>query len=529
LTSSLTVLTFLPLVFGVLLLLIPETRSKAIHLAGVVLASVVAILSVLLFLSMDRSGTGLQLVEKAPWIPSIGVYYHVGIDGISILLYLLTAILTPLAILAAYGSVNVRVKEFVFLLLALETCMLGTLVAANLFLFYVFWELMLIPMALLIGIWGGPRRIYATVKFVLFTVFGSLPMLLGILYLSWRVREAGGQEYLQSGLSLASVLQIDLTAQEQIWLFLGFFLSFAIKLPLFPFHTWLPDAHTEAPTAGSVVLAGVLLKMGGYGLLRYAIPVFPFAADLFTPYILVLGAVGIVHGALVALAQTDVKRLIAYSSVSHMGLVAMGLFSGNTTGVNGALYQMLAHGLSTGALFVLVGVIYERRHTREVGEFGGLARPMPWYAAAFLWAALASAGLPGLCGFVGEFLSLLGIFARSKIAAAFAATGLILGAWYMLLLMKKMFFGEVTNEENEKLQDLGRKEIGVLAPMLLLMVLLGVYPSPFLSRSHDTVDASVTTSRARAATMRESVVRKAAAMDEASDLSTLVEETENAR
>ncbi len=489
---SLSLVTFLPLLGAVLLLLMPERLGGQIHRLGFLISLVTAALSLCFFFGFDEGTARLQFEESYSWIPSLGVNFHLGLDGISILLYVLTAVLTPLAILASVGSVNRRIKEFVSMLLVLESFMLGTLAAADVFVFYVFWELMLIPMALLIGVWGGPRRIYATVKFVLFTVAGSLPMLLAILYLYASYRSQGiGAEGVSGGFDFQSLAHLTLTEKEQTFLFLGFALSFVIKLPLFPVHTWLPDAHTEAPTAGSVVLAGVLLKMGGYGLLRYALPLFPLGAAKFTPFILVLCVIGIIHGALVALAQTDIKKLIAYSSVSHMGLVALGIFAANEMGIRGSIYQMLAHGLSTGALFLLVGVIYERRHTRELSEFGGIAKVMPWFAAVFLLTTFASVGLPGLCGFVGEFLVLLGVFAKSKVMAALAALGMILGAWYMLKLVKGVFYGELTNKENEGLPDLSAKEITVLVPLVLLMILAGVYPMPFLNKTDASVEALV--------------------------------------
>jgi NADH-quinone oxidoreductase subunit M len=398
---------------------------------------------------------------------------------------ILTTFLTPLAILCSWQSINRRVKSYLVCLLTLETGMIGVFCALDLVLFYVFWEVMLIPMYFLIGVWGGERKIYAAVKFILYTMVGSLLMLLAIIYLYFA---NGGASFdlVEITRSLSSGA-MQLTAREEFWLFAAFLLAFAIKVPMFPFHTWLPDAHVEAPTAGSVILAGVLLKMGTYGLLRFCLPLFPGAAVDAAPYISVLAVVGILYGALVAMVQPDLKKLVAYSSVSHMGLVVLGIFAFNMQGMQGATLQMLNHGLSTGALFLLVGMIYDRRHTRQIADFGGLAHVCPVYAAAFLVVTLSSIGLPGLNGFVGEVLILMGSFAGSRTFGALAALGMILGAVYMLWMYQRVFLGKLENPDNAAVRDIGIREKLILLPIVLVMLWIGVYSKPFLTRMEASI------------------------------------------
>jgi NADH-quinone oxidoreductase subunit M len=402
----------------------------------------------------------------------------VGVDGISLLLIVLTTFLMPLTLLAAWDSIRTRSREFVICMLFLESGMVGVFAAIDLFLFYVFWEATLIPMYFLIGVWGGPRRIYAAVKFILYTMAGSLLMLVAILALYFLNRQATGE----ASFNLFQLLQLELPLSTQRWLFLAFFLAFAIKVPLFPFHTWLPDAHVEAPTPGSVILAAVLLKMGTYGFVRFCLPLFPQASIDATSIVVLLAVVGIIYGALMALVQTDIKKLVAYSSVSHLGFVMLGIFAFNYQGLDGAVLQMVNHGLSTGALFLLVGMLYDRRHTRSIADFGGLAKVMPIFAAFFLVVALSSIGLPGLNGFVGEFLVLVGAFRVMPIFAGIATLGVILAAVYMLWMYQRVMFGEVAHAENKQLTDLNLREIVVLAPIVLVIVWIGIYPQPFLKR-----------------------------------------------
>ncbi len=479
----LSVLIFLPLLGIVPLLFLDQKNDKVLKGYTLALSLVIFLLSLRLWFGFDDNYAGMQFVERYNWLPQYGISYYVGVDGFSILLILLTTFLTPLCVLATWEDVQFRVKEFMICLLFMMTGMIGVFASLDIFLFYVFWELQLIPMYLLIGVWGNPaRRVYAAVKFFLYTMFGSLLMLVAILVLYFYNGKATGTYTFD----LLKLYGLNIPFHMQFWMFLAFALAFAIKVPMFPFHTWLPDAHTEAPTVGSVILAAVLLKMGTYGFLRFNMPLFPEAAHYFVPLFSILAIIGIVYGALVSMVQTDLKRLIAFSSVSHLGFVMLGLFAFNMQGVQGGIIQMINHGLSTGALFLIVGCIYERRHTRMIADFGGLSTPMPIYAAIFMVVALSSIGLPGLNGFVGEFLILLGAFKVNKLYAAIGATGVIFAACYMLWMFQRVMFGQVTNEKNKDLPDLSWREIAYFAPLLLFIVWIGVYPNTFLNKTKAT-------------------------------------------
>lgn len=488
-TATVGALT-LPAIFGI--------RADATVWRVTCLASSVAgfVLSLRVWRRFDPTDGGMQLVERAPWIGDWGIHYYLGIDGISLFLVVLTAFLLPIILLASWNDITKRVKQYLFFMLTLQTGMLGAFLSLNLFLFYVFWELMLVPMYFVIGIWGGPRRLYATLKFFIYTMTGSVLMLVGILVLvdlHWQQLGQLTFDYIAPHAGAPAVLQTLIPTsgvpwwQSQFWLFAVFGLAFAIKVPMFPFHTWLPDAHVEAPTPGSAVLAGVLLKLGTYGFVRFAMPLFPAATVQWTPVVLALAIIGVIYGALVAMVQSDVKKLVAYSSVSHLGLVMIGLFALNLQGIEGSLLQMVNHGISTGALFILVGMIYERRHTREISDFGGIAQVMPAFAALFLLATLSSIGLPGLNGFVGEFLVLLGAFRANPWAAAFAATGVILGAVYMLWMVRRVFFGPLVHAANRKLLDLSLREKVVAGALAIPMLWIGVYPASFLRPMDRTV------------------------------------------
>ena len=497
----LTAIVFSPTLGAGLLALLPREPAAGLRRAALAFALVPLGLSLWMLAAFRPDEAGFQLVERAAWIPQWGIEYRLGVDGVSLFLVLLTTLLTPLVVLASFGDIRHRVKEFFAFLLVLETGMLGALVALDLFLFYVFWEVMLVPMYFLIGVWGGPRRIYAALKFVLFTMVGSLLMLVAILYGAWQVQVQSGSV----GFAYERFLALHLAPREQLFLFAAFALAFAIKVPVFPLHTWLPDAHVEAPTGGSVILAGVLLKMGTYGFLRFALPLFPYAAQQAAPVLVGLAVAGIIYGALVATVQPDLKKLVAYSSVSHLGFVMLGLFAFTPTAVAGSVYQMLSHGLSTGALFLLVGMLYERRHTRLIADFGGLWHAVPVYAAFFLVVMLASVGLPGLTGFVGEFLILLGAFGRWPWATAAATSGVVLGALYLLWMYQRVLFGPLVHDENARLRDLSRREIAVLAPVVALCVVMGLYPAPLLRRMQPSIDGilarvSATAPLARSAT-----------------------------
>jgi NADH-quinone oxidoreductase subunit M len=479
----LTALVFAPTLGAIALALVPSGDENAVRRSSFAFSLLPFALSLVVLSGFDPSIGDFQWVERREWIPELGIQYLLGIDGISLFLVLLTTLLTPIVVLFSWGDVHRRLKEYMMLLLVLETGMLGTLLALDLVLFYVFWEIMLVPMYMLIGVWGGPRRIYAAIKFALYTMVGSLPMLVAILYLAFLHREATGA----LSFDLLRLYDLAIPARAEFWLFAAFAFAFAIKVPVFPLHTWLPDAHVEAPTGGSVILAGVLLKMGTYGFLRFALPLFPEASLAAAPLFLGLAVAGIVYGALVALVQPDLKKLVAYSSVSHLGFVMLGLFAFNVEGLQGAVYQMLNHGLSTGALFLAVGIIYERRHTREIAAFGGLWKIVPIYSVFFLLALLSSVGLPGLNGFVGEFLILLGAFGYDWRFAAPAVLGVVLGACYLLWMYQRVIFGPVRHEENRALADLSPREVTVFVPLIVLFFWMGIYPTPFLERIEPSV------------------------------------------
>jgi len=485
-TAILSIILALPLAGALLVLLLPQGATRTIKLVGLAASLLSFIVSVRLFLLFDETLPGMQFVEKVTWIASLDISYHLGIDGIALLLVVLTTFLTPIALLASWDSIRSQLKGYVALMLLLEVGTLGVFVSLDMFLFYVFWEFMLIPMYFIIGIWGGGERIYAAVKFFLYTMAGSLLMLVAIIWLAYYASTQPGGNFTTNLLTLYAVAP-SVPAQLQVWMFLAFTLSFAIKVPLFPLHTWLPDAHVQAPTAGSVILAGILLKMGTYGLVRFCLPLFPQATVTFLPYIALLAVVGIIYGALVSMVQPDLKKLVAYSSVSHLGFVVLGIFALNPEAMQGSVIQMVSHGLSTGALFLLVGMIYDRRHTRLIKDYGGLARTMPAFAAFFMIVALSSAGLPGLNGFVGEFLILLGSFNSTYLGTpAFAiagALGVILAAVYLLWGYQRVFFGKVDHPENKALTDLTPREWAVLVPVVVFIVWIGVYPKTFLGKS----------------------------------------------
>ncbi len=498
----LSAITFLPLAVGVVLVavaaLVRGVPEAIFRLAGLATTGLCFLLSLQLFFQFDPTDPGYQFVEYRPWIEGYGISYFVGVDGISLVLVLLTTFLMPVVLLASAREPSKSVRSYVFFMLFLETGMLGAFVSLNVFQFYLFWEVMLIPMYFIIGIWGGPRRIYAAVKFFLFTMFGSLLMLLAMLVLYYlHYEQTGTLNFdLVARPSVEALGLLDtrvplsgeaLWWKTQTWLFAAFALAFAIKVPMVPLHTWLPDAHVEAPTAGSVVLAGVLLKMGTYGFLRFALPLFPVGATELAPWIVGLGVTGIVYGSLVAMVQADIKRLVAYSSVAHLGFVMLGIFAGNAQGLNGSVLQMVNHGISTGALFLLVGMLYERRHTRMIDAFGGLAKPMPVYTLFFAITTMSSIGLPLLNGFVGEFLILLGSFLANPIATVIATGGVVLGAAYMLWMVRRVFFGPVSKPENQGLIDLDLREKLVMLAMVIPMFWIGLYPETLLRRVEPSV------------------------------------------
>jgi NADH-quinone oxidoreductase subunit M len=495
----LNIITFIPLIGAlVILFFVNKQNTGTIRVVATATAVIDFLVSLWLWPNFDPKATGAgmwQFRESYEWIPSLGVRYEFGIDGISLLLILLTTLIGVIAIVSSFSAIHHREKEYYTLLLMLQTGMIGTFCALDFFLFYVFWEIMLVPMYFIIGIWGGARKLYAAIKFFLYTLAGSVLMLLSILALYFF--NSGGIPFLNiAGLGnpeTFSVLQFHdighlIPPTLQFWIFIGFFFGFAIKVPMFPFHTWLPDAHVEAPTAGSVILAAVLLKMGTYGFVRFALPILPDGTRQLVVPIVVLSIIGIIYGALVSLVQKDMKKLVAYSSVSHLGFVMLGMFALNPMGLRGSILQMINHGISTGALFLLVGVIYERRHTRLISEYGGLAKQMPMYATLFLIAALSSMGLPALNGFIGEFTILLGAANRSIVWAVFAAIGIVLGAAYLLWLYQRVFWGPLDNPANQNLPDMNRRELGLMIPLVILMIWIGIAPKVFFDFIEVPVD-----------------------------------------
>ncbi len=472
----LSTLVVIPVLGAIILLFLKSGKGSMIREFTLLVTIVNFLVSLLLPLNFDTGTYKMQFSESVPWIPSIGTEYLVGIDGISLLLILLTTLIAGVAVFCSWTAIEERVKGYMICLLILEAGMIGVFISLDLIAFYLFWEISLVPMYFLIGVWGGPKKLYATMKFFLYTLFGSVFMLLGILSL-YLTHGAITGEYT---FSLLKLYEVTYPYNMQWWAFLAFFMGFAIKVPMFPFHTWLPDAHVQAPTAGSVILAAILLKMGTYGFLRFNLPLFPSASMSFIPLILVLSVIGIIYGALLAMAQKDIKKLVAYSSVSHLGFVMAGIFAMNNQGLDGGLFQMISHGVSTGGLFLIVGMIYERRHTRMMGDFGGLAKQVPVYTVFFMIIVFSSIGLPGTNGFVGEVLILLGLFHANKVAAIFAATGVILGAAYMLWMFQRVMYGKLDKQENKEIKDLNQREIVVLLPIILLIFWMGIYPETFL-------------------------------------------------
>lgn len=483
------VLTFLivwPLVGAIAALLVPETAAKRVALV----VGIVELLAALpLFWTYDPMGAPFQNEVAIPWVEQWGIYYRLGLDGISLFMVILTALLLPLMVLGSWSYIQSRERVYYSMLLALTTGVVGVFVALDMFLFYVFWEIMLIPMYFLIGVWGGKERIYAAVKFFVYTTAGSLLMLVGIIYLFFRHESLTGR----ASFAYADFLQLPLSATEQWWLFAAFALAFAIKVPIFPFHTWLPAAHVQAPTAGSVILAGVLLKMGTYGLLRFALPLFPSAAtaDVTVTLFMILGLIGIIYTAMVAAVQPNSKRLVAYTSVAHLGFAVLGIFAFNIQGIQGALLLMIAHGVSTPMLFFLLGMLYERRHTYEIEDFGGLAATIPVFSTMLVFAAMASIGLPGTSGFVSEFLVLLGTFRVRPWIGLLAASGVIFAAFYMLPMVQTLIFNALRRRENRTIPDLNGREITILMPLVVLILWIGIYPRPFLDRMEPSVNRLV--------------------------------------
>ncbi len=475
----LSLLTFLPLLGAFFIMTIrgtPELVARNAKFAALYTSLFVLALAGYMLKSFNGDSGDFQFVEKIEWFPSLGISYHMGVDGISVFFVALSAFLTPICILASWDSINLRVREYMIAFLVLETFMIGTFCALDTVLFYIFFEGVLIPMFLIIGIWGGPRRVYAAFKFFLYTLLGSVLMLAALLAL-----------YFQAGSTdIATLIEHPVARGMQFWLFLAFFASFAVKMPMWPVHTWLPDAHVEAPTAGSVILAGVLLKMGGYGFLRFSIPMLPEASEYFAPMIFWLSVIAIVYTSLVALVQEDMKKLIAYSSVAHMGFVTMGIFTLTAQGVQGGLFQMISHGVISGALFLCVGVVYDRLHTREIGRYGGIVKNMPVYATVFMLFMLGSVGLPGTSGFVGEFL--VGTFQVDTTVAFFATTGIILGAAYMLMLYRRVVFGPQVHKDAGEMRDLNWKELVNFVPLALLVLWLGVFPGTVMDKTAASVD-----------------------------------------
>jgi NADH-quinone oxidoreductase subunit M len=493
----LSTVIFLPVIGALVLTLIRRSNETLIKWTALIFAVLTFFLSLPLFINFDKTTYKMQFVEKHAWIPSWNIQYFLGIDGISILLVLLTTISSILCILISWHSIKIKVKEFYISILLTCGAITGVFSSLDLFLFYIFWEAMLIPMYLIIGVWGGPNRIYATIKFILYTLVGSVLMLVGIIYL-----------YFFAGRTF-DILELTTKTypyKMQFWLFWAFFSAFAVKVPMFPVHTWLPDAHTEAPTAGSVILAAILIKMGAYGFLRFSIPLFPEATKAMVPVMLTLSVIAIIYAGLVCLVQTDLKRLIAYSSVSHMGFITLGIFALNSQGVEGGIIQMVNHGIVTGALFMCVGVIYDRTHTRKISDYGGLATAMPIYASFFMVFTLAAVGLPGTNGFIGEFLTLLGGFTANKLAGVLASSGVIIGAGYMLWLYQKVFFMEI-NKKVIGLPDMDLREMVAIAPLIIFVLWIGIYPVQFLDFMHPSVEHLL--ERVNVASTHEASIAKA--------------------
>jgi NADH-quinone oxidoreductase subunit M len=497
----------LPLLGAVFVMCTPRGEHMLHRGIGLTFSVLTLLVSLFMFRYFNPRESGFQLVFDAEWIPGLNAHFKTGVDGISVFLVILTTVLMPLTLLGTGKAIEKHAREFIACMLVLETGMLGAFVALDIFLFYVMWEVMLIPMYLLIGIWGGQRRLYASIKFVIYTMVGSLCMLVAIFYLYVKAGAVLG-EYTTD---LQTLMQVALPYNAQVWCFAAFALAFAIKIPLFPLHTWLPDAHVEAPTAGSVILAGVLLKFGIFGFLRYAMPLFPHGAAVFAPYIAILAVVGIIYGAFVAFAQDDVKKLVAYSSVSHLGFCALGIFALNAYGIEGSIYAMLSHGLTTGGLFLGIGVLYERRHTRRLAEYGGVWKAMPVFAGIYLIIVMGSAGLPALSGFPGEFLTLLGTFNASsdwaatnahylpypRLLGALATTGVIFGAVYLLYMFQKVFFGPIDKQKNGKLKDLSGRELATFIPLVIGIFLMGLFPGKIFKVMEPSVQKFVSDYNAR--------------------------------
>ena len=493
--TILSLMTFTPLIGVLLLFFIPKDSHSTLRGVAFAVALVAFFISLPLATGFVTNAE-YQFEANMPWIAAgpFQMNYHVGIDGISLWLVMLTTFIMPIAILSTWTAVEERVKEYMICLLLLEVGMLGAFISLDLFLFYIFWEVMLIPMYFIIGIWGGKQKIYAAVKFFIYTMAGSVLMLVALIALYFK---AGGGDF-----NLTRFYGLNLDPATQMWMFLAFALAFAIKVPLFPVHTWLPLAHTEAPTAGSVILAAIMLKMGTYGYVRFAIPLFPQASERFTPLMATLAVIGIIYAALVAMVQEDVKKLVAYSSVAHLGFVMLGIFALNQQGLAGGMLQMLNHGVSTGALFLIVGFIYERRHTRLITDFGGLSKQMPIFATIFMIVTFSSIGLPGTNGFVGEFLVLIGAFESSlRWYAVIATSGVILSAVYMLWMFQRVMFGELNNPKNQKLADLNAREIGIMVPLLVLIFVMGLYPKPFIDKMSPALDKMIEQSRVKQASV----------------------------
>lgn len=489
--NLLTYLLLTPILGSILILFFKENQQKLIKIVGLIISLVAFIISLVVLSKFDLNKSEFQLTHQITWVKSLNISYHVGIDGLSLILVLLTTFLTPLTLFSSWESIKDKVKMFTFFMLFLEVGMIGVFISLDMFLFYIFWEVMLIPMYFIIGIWGGKERIYASIKFFIYTMAGSLLMLIAIIWLGVYVKNLSGSFSSDLLVLYKNAPKIPLEVQK--YLFLAFFISFAIKVPIFPLHTWLPDAHVQAPTAGSVILAGVLLKMGTYGLLRFNLPLFPQSSVYFSGFISVLAVIGIIYGALVAMVQTDMKKLVAYSSVSHLGFVVLGIFAMTPESVQGAIIQMVNHGLSTGALFLLVGMIYDRTHNREISYYGGIAKLVPVYSTFLLFVSLSSIGLPGLNGFIGEFLILLGSYKSNVLSnnwyTIFAATGVIFAAVYLLWMYQRVVFGTVKNEKLNELTDLTLKEIFILSVLGIFIVWLGIYPSTFLNLTSSSTNS----------------------------------------